>query len=286
MPHPYPSVRRVLLILLSLPVLQLLLVLLQEDVSSQGSLAVTELWLLWIAGITVRRRRWSPEDVFLLNAAPGLFFFVVAPMTIGAGLVFGQIDRWAAVGWQWLDWTQPLQLQHDMVQMQIISDPGSIAPTLLVMVLLPAICEEAFFRGFLYTGLRYHYGPRIAWVGSSLIFAAAHLNPWQFPALVGLGLFLGWLVHRSHSVYPAMLAHGLVNLLSVVAVNLRTHVGVDPLGAGQSLSPAVLTGAIFVACLAAWRLQKMRPIMPAISPFVHSALHSARSLVGGPISKT
>ncbi len=268
---PYPSVRRVLLVFLSLPVVQLLLVLVQEDLSSYTLLAMAELWLLWVTAITVRRRRWSPEDVFLLNATPGFLLLVVIPMTVAAGLVFGEIGRWAALGWQWLDWAQPLLLQHEMIQMQIVSDTSSLAPVLLVMVLLPAICEELFFRGFVYTGLRYHYGSRVALMGSSVIFSAAHLNPWQFPALLGLGLFLGWLVHRSHSIYPAMLAHALVNLLSVLAINLRTHFAIDPLGAGQSLSPVVLGASIVMVCLGAWRLLKMRPVMPAISPFVRSA---------------
>lgn len=266
--YPYPSLRHgLLLALVVLPLMQLLLLPLSEW-SSDLALVAAELSLLAIAGFTIRQRRWSAEDLLLLNAAPPALLLFLCPIAIAAALIISELDRLVSLGWQWLDWSVPLSLQHEMLQMQVITDSGDVLPTLVVVVLLPAICEEVFFRGFVYTGLRYHHGAKVAWVGSALIFAAAHLNPWHFPAYVGLGLFFGWLVHRTHSIYPAILAHGVNNLLSVTAVNLRTHLGIDPLGASQSIPPALLVGAVIVAGLGAWWMLRWRPVMPAISPFV------------------
>ncbi len=48
-----------------------------------------------------------------------------------------------------------------------------------------------------------------------LIFALFHLNPWRFPVLLVIGVYLGFLRERSGSMLPSMLAHALINMQSV-----------------------------------------------------------------------
>jgi membrane protease YdiL (CAAX protease family) len=87
---------------------------------------------------------------------------------------------------------------------------------LLVLVgVLPAICEEVLFRGFLQ---RYLCTAAPAWLAillASLLFAAFHLDPVHVVAVIPLGLWLGWLTHASGSLIPACLAHLANNVLSV-----------------------------------------------------------------------
>lgn len=219
----------------------------------------------------MRRRGWIPEDLFLLNAVRwGVL--VGAPLAAaGAALAVSEVDTRLARLLDLAGWAPPLSLEQGLIQVQLVTDGAGLAATLGAVVLVPAVCEEVFFRGFVFTGLRYHYGPLTAVIGSSLIFAAAHLNPWQFPALFLLGLFLGLLVLWAHSVYPALIAHAVNNLLSVVAVNLRVHTGVDYLGADQPLPLPSLAAAALALLLGLRLMRRSRPLMPLISPYSRPA---------------
>jgi ABC-2 type transport system permease protein/sodium transport system permease protein len=98
------------------------------------------------------------------------------------------------------------------------------AAILLAFAVVPAVCEELFFRGYLLAALR----PRMnAWAAvglSSLIFGVFHAcvgGVVQVEHVLGstfLGLALGWVAWQSRSVLPGMLLHGLNNgiMLSIV----------------------------------------------------------------------
>ena len=55
-------------------------------------------------------------------------------------------------------------------------------------------------------------------VGTSMFFALVH-GAWPTPiALFFLGLVLGWLAYRTQSLVPAIVVHGLFNLVSFLAL--------------------------------------------------------------------
>lgn len=94
--------------------------------------------------------------------------------------------------------------------------PVDFALLLVVFALVPAICEEILFRGFLLGGLvAILDSPAKGIVLQALIFALFHLDPWRLPEIIALGLFLGFLAQRSGSLIPAILAHALNNAVSI-----------------------------------------------------------------------
>ncbi len=96
---------------------------------------------------------------------------------------------------------------------------------LFVFAIVPAICEEVLFRGFVQAGLVrvFESGPA-GIVLTSLVFAAFHLDPWRFLGVWTLGLFLGALAYRTGSLIPSILAHGLNNILSItLTVSTSDH---------------------------------------------------------------
>jgi len=123
---------------------------------------------------------------------------------------------------------------------------------LLTFAVVPAICEELLFRGFLQAGLVRLLGSAPKGIAvSSLIFAAFHLDPWRFPGILVLGLFLGILAHRSGSLIPAVLAHALNNVLSISAA-VASDAGLDdPGGAAWPVAASALAVAV-----AAWLLRR------------------------------
>jgi membrane protease YdiL (CAAX protease family) len=81
----------------------------------------------------------------------------------------------------------------------------------LLIVAAPAIVEELGFRGLVFGLLRRRLPLTEALLISSFAFGALHMSIPSLITHVPLGLYLGWLRHRSGSLWPPMLAHALHN---------------------------------------------------------------------------
>jgi membrane protease YdiL (CAAX protease family) len=116
----------------------------------------------------------------------------------------------------------------------------------LIASLLAPLAEEVAFRGYALSALRTHLRPGTAIAASSVLFAAMHLDPVRFPAVLFLGAFLGWLAWRSGSLWPAVAAHAVNNGLGSIAV---LNGGGDP-GTEGSLPAALALLGVGLAALA------------------------------------
>jgi membrane protease YdiL (CAAX protease family) len=90
-----------------------------------------------------------------------------------------------------------------------------------VLLLAPtaALCEEFLYRGFLLAQLtQWLRSGAWAWAASSLAFGLAHVyQGWNGMARASLlGALLAYPVIHSGSLYPSMLAHGLIDALVFV----------------------------------------------------------------------
>ncbi len=109
------------------------------------------------------------------------------------------------------------QMQTDLIE-QYLSGDHSLVFTLLHVSLVPALCEETLFRGYLLRSFENKWGIKAAIIGSSLIFGFFHLRFMQVIPLVVIGAILGYITWSADSLYPAMLAHLVNNGGSVIAV--------------------------------------------------------------------
>jgi membrane protease YdiL (CAAX protease family) len=99
--------------------------------------------------------------------------------------------------------------------------PAQFLGLWLLFAVVAPICEEAFFRGYVFGALRGRYGRPVAYVGSALLFALVHLNlPAILPILV-MALALAFLYDRTGSIVPGIVAHGLNNAVALVLVYSR-----------------------------------------------------------------
>jgi hypothetical protein len=108
----------------------------------------------------------------------------------------------------------------------------------LLAALLAPLCEEIAFRGYLQTTLLLRRPPRAAIGAGALVFAAIHLDPVRFPALLLLGAVFGWLAWRAGSVWPAVAAHLGNNALGA-AVALSVEPGATAAAGEQPPLPAI-----------------------------------------------
>ncbi len=98
----------------------------------------------------------------------------------------------------------------------VVSSAGFI-PALLVIGLMPAIAEEAAFRGFLYGTLKNKKIPILAtMVITALVFAAYHMNLLQFIYVTLMGLLMSYMIYNSKSIFVTAFFHLLNNSFSVM----------------------------------------------------------------------
>ena len=123
-------------------------------------------------------------------------------------------------------------------------------------VLLAAVCEEVLFRGLLLQLLARRSGWASAILLGAVLFSAFHLDPIGFLPRLPIGLFLGLLVWRSGSLYPAVLAHGTFNFVGLFVVPLAG----EPPTLETVAETGLLAGLVFCAILAIYlRVTKATP---------------------------
>ena len=86
----------------------------------------------------------------------------------------------------------------------------------LVVAVVPGVCEEVFFRGFIQKSFELSTKPFWAIFISSLAFSLYHFNPYGLLALLILAMYFGFSVYLSKSIVIPMILHFLNNLFSII----------------------------------------------------------------------
>jgi len=111
---------------------------------------------------------------------------------------------------------------------------------IVVVALVPAICEEFLFRGLAQRSFERHLHPMAAAIVTGIIFAAYHLNPFTFVPLVALGIYLGFIAMRGQSLWVSVAAHFYNNVYACVLIYLRMDNDVVGAGDPEQLSIGTL----------------------------------------------
>jgi membrane protease YdiL (CAAX protease family) len=99
-----------------------------------------------------------------------------------------------------------------------LAGPASIAWLFFLLCVVVPIGEEIFFRGFVYGGLRARWGVPAALIVSTVFFAAVHFQLVHgFPIFLLGGVF-ALVYQRTGSLLPAIVAHGLNNVVAVLSI--------------------------------------------------------------------
>jgi membrane protease YdiL (CAAX protease family) len=134
---------------------------------------------------------------------------------------------------------------------------GYAIPLAILVGLMPGICEEILFRGYMQTRLTRAWGPVVGIALSSIVFAIFHLDPVHSAAVLALGFYLGWIAWASGSTLPAMLAHFVNNFLSVLAVTLLPEAATEAPTLAEADLPAAqaaVVGLVFLTSLGCFLL--------------------------------
>jgi sodium transport system permease protein len=122
-----------------------------------------------------------------------------------------------------VEWLFPISTVLKTTLAQLSAQAPDVWTSLFAFALVPAVCEELAFRGFILSGLEREHRTRSAILLSALMFGFLHVLLSLFQQLFNatlLGLVLGLLAVRSRSILPGIVFHFLNNALAVLVPQL------------------------------------------------------------------
>ena len=160
---------------------------------------------LWIrrrtgsfAALGLRRGGWSGRDVW---AGIGMGLLALVASVVVLAITVGIVEQ--VIG-------HPYRFPTDE------TTQGNWFWAFAVMAVgMAPICEELFFRGFLFQGLRRWV--RFAWAGlsSGAVFGFVHVEPIRFVSLALTGFLFATLFERRKTLVASMCAHATLNVIAI-----------------------------------------------------------------------
>ena len=121
------------------------------------------------------------------------------------------------------------EVSQGMLERMLHGNLLVLAGNIVTLALIPAVCEELFFRGFLQRNMARMMGPHTAVWLTAAIFSLVHLQFYGFFARLLLGGLLGYFFYGSRSLIPAVAAHFIFNLSSVLLASAAFNTSwIDP----------------------------------------------------------
>jgi len=197
--------------------------------------AVLGVPLIIIAVLGFSARRLIP---FRMISAGNLFAFLV----FMAGAVV-MIDYLTAASELLLPLPDEIREQLDRVMRA--PDAQTFVFKIFVLCIVPAVCEEIYFRGFIQTSLRARWGAGWAIATTSIIFAAMHGNIYYFHLYVLLGLIFGWAYEVSGTLWASIACHVFNNCWTFVNHVRGFEIPVE--GIPVYMNVAIATASVLVA---------------------------------------
>jgi len=97
-----------------------------------------------------------------------------------------------------------------------------LIPSMILATVFAPVCEEVFFRGFVFGGLRRRMRFRWAALVSGAFFGLMHADPLRFFALSVTGVVFAAVFERRQRLAASMVAHATLNIV-VVALALSAR---------------------------------------------------------------
>jgi hypothetical protein len=147
--------------------------------------------------------------------------------------------------------------QMELIE-RILGGEVSIGAMVFALAVTPAICEEILFRGYLQRQFERSFGVAGGILVSGVLFGLYHFRLSQAVPLIILGVYLGYLVWRTGSIWIVVVVHFLNNGFAIVANNYvaaNPDLGVEDIDAMSVPWSLVVSGAVVLA-LVIWFMNK------------------------------
>jgi membrane protease YdiL (CAAX protease family) len=142
---------------------------------------------------------------------------------------------------------------------KLFQSQGGVGLTtaLLSFAVIPGLCEEIFFRGFVLRGLAKKMSPAAAIVWTAVLFGAFHFDLYRLIPTAVLGLILGTMVWLTGSLWPSILLHVANNAIAVAANNVDALREVPWLQEGGSIPLEVVLAVGVLGVAGVWGIVRL-----------------------------
>jgi CAAX protease family protein len=175
--------------------------------------------------------------------------FAIMFLALFISTSFGYFNQHIPVSPSWKITFQKLEDEYNS-QVQAIMQLktfGDYLLGLLIMGLLPAICEETLFRGGLQNFLtRWTQKPWLAILIVSVLFSAVHFSFYGFLPRMFLGIVLGYIYYYTGSLWLSILAHFFNNAIAVSQFYFSNSPSLKQMAQENPSLPLVYLGLIAI----------------------------------------
>lgn len=194
------------------------------------------------------RRPWS--DILLFKTVPWKMYLPVSVSIVGLGIFSSNLASF-------VQYLIPIPEVILDVFLDLMGSKTPFGLAFYVLAIQAPLTEEVLCRGVILGGLLAHGTRRRAILWSALLFAALHMNPWQFPVSMILGIVFAWWVVHTGSLLPALFGHALNNFLSLISVRMELFRPIEDWHVVEFLPWWLFVSAIVGAVAGLWWFYRM-----------------------------
>lgn len=230
-------------------------------------------YLGWILNLPVfallvlyaRRRSGRPwSDVLLLRTVPWKMYLPLTVSILGFGIVISDLATF-------VQYLIPVPKVYLDIFLDLMGSKTPLVLAFYVVAIQAPLTEEVLCRGVILGGLLAHGTRRRAILWSAVLFGAMHMNPWQFPGSLILGLVFAWWVVQTGSLLPALFGHALNNFLSLISVRMELFRPIEDWGVVEFLPWWLLVCGIVLSVVGLWWFNQIAkregtPLEPPAGP--------------------
>ena len=112
----------------------------------------------------------------------------------------------------------------------------SLPVQIIVVALVPAICEESIHRGVILNSFRPIRNKWIAIITVGILFGINHLDIWRFVPTAVLGIALTYVVYETDNIFYSILYHFINNAFSSIISSFSGAAGMEEMAASVESS--------------------------------------------------
>lgn len=170
------------------------------------------LWLGLAGSAWFVSRRWGTGR---LDRDYGMSFMAVDVVGLPIGIVTQLVFVPLLYRLLWFIDTSELAEPAENLTDKARGGAGAVVLLVLLVVIGAPLVEELFFRGLLLRSISARWSDGVAIAGSSVLFAMAHFQLLQLPALLLFGVVVGYCAVRTGRLGMSILAHVGFNATTV-----------------------------------------------------------------------
>jgi len=154
-----------------------------------------------------------------------------------------------------------VEMQESMMELitKFLQSENALILGILHIGIVPAICEEIMYRGYVQRSLEKSGGIWMAIIVSGLIFGAYHLQITNILPLSFLGIMLAYITYISNSLIPAIVAHFVNNGGQVIASSFYPQMLEETITPETEMPWLLILASIIVSSTLVYIIHRLNP---------------------------